>query len=155
MTTQPLEAISEETVSPATSERVTSDVPKTKPATAKHPGRVASGKRLAERNRLAREAKKASRSTKKPPTATTTEANQNTTEQSSNNNNNSTNTGYFILGVGGLIVSAFAVHYQREAIVRTLGQSQKTVESNTVVEENSPPPPPPKPKVKCGIIKIK
>ena len=29
-------------------ERATSDVPKTKPATAKNPGRVASGKRLAE-----------------------------------------------------------------------------------------------------------
>ena len=59
MTTQTLDAIPEETVAPAaTPERVTSDVPKTKPATAKNPGRVASGKRLAERNRLAREAKK-------------------------------------------------------------------------------------------------
>ena len=50
-------AIPEETVALATPERVTSDVPKTKPATAKNSGRVASGKRLAERNRLAREAK--------------------------------------------------------------------------------------------------
>ena len=58
MTTQTLETIPEETVAPATPERVTSEVPKTKPATAKNPGRVASGKRLAERNRLAREAKK-------------------------------------------------------------------------------------------------
>ena len=61
MATQTLEAIPEENVAPAvapaTPERVTSDVPKTKPATAKHPGRVASGKRLAERNRLARAAK--------------------------------------------------------------------------------------------------
>ena len=65
MKAKPLEAIPEETVAPATPERVTSDVPKTKPATAKNPGRVASGKRLAERNRLAREAKKkTSRSTK-------------------------------------------------------------------------------------------
>ena len=56
MTTQTLETIPEETVTPATPERVTSDVPKTKPAN-KKPGRVASGKRLAERNRLAREAK--------------------------------------------------------------------------------------------------
>ena len=57
MTTQTLETIPEETVAPAaTPERVTSEVPKTKPATAKNRGRVASGKRLANRNRLAREA---------------------------------------------------------------------------------------------------
>ena len=128
---------------------------KTKPALPKHPGRVASGKRLAERNRLARAAKKQAEA-QKPPTNTTTEANtsatNNTTEQSSNN---STNTVYLILTVGGLIVSAFGVYYQREAIMRTLGRSQKTqtaaVESNTVENE----PPPPKPKEKCGIIKIK
>ena len=64
MEAKPLEAIPEETVAPATPERVTSDVPKTKPEKAKNPGRVASGKRLAERNRLAREAKKTSRGTK-------------------------------------------------------------------------------------------
>ena len=69
MAAQTLETVPEETVTPAvapaaTPERVTSDVPKTKPATAKNPGRVASGKRLAERNRLAGEAKKTSRSTK-------------------------------------------------------------------------------------------
>ena len=59
MTTQTLETIPEEAVAPATPARVTSE-----PATAKNPGRVASGKRLAERNRLAREAKKkTSRST--------------------------------------------------------------------------------------------
>ena len=62
MTTQTLEAIPEETAAPVaaptTPDRVTSDVPKAKPATAKNPGRVASGRRLAERNRLAREAKK-------------------------------------------------------------------------------------------------
>ena len=68
MATQTLETIPEETVAsavtPLTPERVTSDVSQTKPATAKHPGRVVSGKRLAERNRLARAAKKTSRSTK-------------------------------------------------------------------------------------------
>ena len=66
MEVKPLDASPEETVAPATPERVTSDVPKTKPATAKNPGRVASGKRLAERNRLACEAKKTSRSTETP-----------------------------------------------------------------------------------------
>ena len=49
-----METIPEETT-PKTNTLVTSDVPKTVPA--KNPGRVASGKRLAERNRLAREAK--------------------------------------------------------------------------------------------------
>ena len=144
MTTQTLETIPEETVAPATPERVTSDVPKTKPATTKNPGRVASGKRLAERNRLAREAKKQAEA-QKPPTNTTT----NTTEQSNNNTNttvqssdSSTNTGYFILGIGGLIVSALGVYYQREAIMRTLGRSQNTqtkqsalAESNNIIKE--------------------
>ena len=73
-----------------------------------------------------------------------------------NQANNSTNTVYLILTVGGLIVSAFGVYYQREAIMRTLGRSQKTQttadEYNTVAEDN---PPPPKPTEKCGIIKMK
>ena len=145
MTTQTLETIPEETVAPATPERVTSEVSKTKPATAKNPGRVASGKRLVERNRLAREAKKQAEA-QNPPTNTAT----NTTEQSSNSStntteqssNSSTNTGYFILGIIGLIVSGLGVYYQREAIMRTLRRSQKPkikqpapAESNTVVEE--------------------
>ena len=61
MATPPLETIPEETQTPPNSPtpvRVTADPPKTKPATEKNPGRVASGKRLAERNRLARAAKK-------------------------------------------------------------------------------------------------
>ena len=83
MAAQTLETVPEETgapvTAPATSERVTSDVPKqTKPATAKNPGRVASGKRLAERNRLAREAKKEAES-QKPTTSTTTDSNTITT----------------------------------------------------------------------------
>ena len=157
MAARTLETIPEETVTPATPDLVASDVPKTKPATAKNPGRVASGKRLAERNRLARETKKQAEA-QNPPTNTTTDASanttNNTTEQTSSANS-STNTAYFILGVSGLIVSAFGVYYEREAIMRTLGRSQKTqttaAESNTVEED----PPPPKPKVKCGIIKMK
>ena len=115
----------------------------------KNPGRVASGKRLAERNRLAREATKKAEA-QKPTTNTTTEATNNTTnttEQSSDN------TGYFMLGIGGLIVSGLGVYYQREAIMRTLGKAQKTVESDPVTEDN--PTPPPKPKVQCEIIKMK
>ena len=103
MAAQTLEAIPEETVAPAvappTPERVTSDVPKqTKPAIAKNPGRVASSKRLAERNRLAREAKKQAEA-QKPTTSTTTDSNTsttttNTTEQSRDN------TGYYKLFLG-------------------------------------------------------
>ena len=151
MEAKPLEAIPEETVTPAatpaTPERVTSNVPQTKPATAKHTGWVASGKRLAERNRLARAAKKQAETQKQLTNSTTTEANA--TEPSSNN---STNTVYLILGIGGLVVSAFGVYYQREAIMRTLGRSQKPVEPNPVAEDT---PPPPKPKKQCGIIKMK
>ena len=155
MTTPTLETVPEETVAPvaapaATPERVTSDVPKTKPATAKNPGRVASGRRLAERNRLAREGKKQAEA-QKPTTSTThnTNTSTNTTEQSSDN---TTNTGYLLLGIGGLIVSGLGVYYQREAIMTTLGKAQKPVEPKPVAEET---PPSPKPKAKCGIIKIK
>ena len=51
MTSQPLETIPEEPTPTPAPARVTADPPKTKPA--KNPGRVASGKRLAERNHLA------------------------------------------------------------------------------------------------------
>ena len=125
MTTQTLEAIPQETVTPAVvpaaPERVTSDVPKTKPATAKHPGRVASDKRLAEHNRLARAAKKQAEA-QNPPTNTTEQTSNTTTNTIEQSSNNSTNTVYLILTVGGgLIVSAFGVYYQREAIMRSLG----------------------------------
>ena len=142
MATQTLETVPEETVAPSvtppTPGRVTSDVPKeTKPATAKNPGRVASGRRLAERNRLAREAKKQAEAQK--ATTSTTDNTNTSTEQSSDNN---TNTGYYLLGIGGLIVSGLGVYYQREAIMRTLGRSQKPqtkqpapVESKNIVEE--------------------
>ena len=138
MAAQTLETIPEETV-----ERVTFEVPKTKPATAKNPGRVASGKRLAKLNRLAREAKKQAEAQKPPTnTATNTDATNNTTNTTEQSSNNSTNTGYFILGIGGLIVSGLGVYYQREAIMSTLGRSQKPqikqpapAESNTIVEE--------------------
>ena len=75
----------------------------------------------------------------KPTTSTTIEATDNTTnttEQSSDN------TGYYILDIGGLIVSGLDVYYQREAIMRTLGRSQKPqtnqptpVEFKNIVEE--------------------
>ena len=105
MATQPLETIPEETSVPAqqatTPVRVTADPPKTKPATEKNPGRVASGKRLAERNRLAREAKqKAEAEAAKPA-----QPSGNTPAQSGDTNTeSSTNSLMTILGVGGLFL---------------------------------------------------
>ena len=129
MTSQPLETIPEEPTPTPAPARVTADPPKTKPA--KNPGRVASGKRLAERNRLAREAKKKAESESAKPAATTTEASSidvTTTTANDNNNNSSLSLGA-MLGIGGLIVSAAGLYYQREAIMTRL----------------KPAPPPPEP----------
>ena len=138
--------IPEETAT--TNKNITSDVPKTKPATAKKPGRVASGKRLAEHNHLVHEAQK-------PPT-NSTNLNQ-TTDQTNTSTNMTNNTSaYLILAVGGVIVSALGVYYQREAIMKTLGRSPKTqttqpapAESNTVEEDVVAP------KRKYGIREMK
>ena len=124
MTSQPLETIPEAPTPAPAPARVTADPPKTKPA--KNPGRVASGKRLAERNRLgrealAREALKAEAESAKPA-ATTTEA------SASDSSSSSLSLGA-MLGIGSLIVTAANVYYQREAIMARL----------------KPAPPPPEP----------
>ena len=125
MTSQPLETIPEEpTPTPA---RVTADPPKTKPA--KNPGRVASGKRLAERNRLAREAKKKAEAEAASPAPTTASASDVTTTTANDNNNSSSLSLGAMLGIGGLIVSAAGLYYQCEAIMTRL----------------KPAPPPPEP----------
>ena len=127
MTSQPLETIPEEPTPTPTPARVTADPPKTKPA--KNPGRVASGKRLAERNRLAREAKKKAEAESASPAATTTAASSiDVTTTTANDNSSSLSLGA-MLGIGGLIVSAAGLYYQREAIVTRL----------------KPAPPPPEP----------
>ena len=125
MTSQPLETIPEAPTPTPAPARVTADPPKTKPA--KNPGRVESGKRLAERNRLAREAKKKAEAESAKPAATTTEASasDNTVESSSSS---SLSLGA-VLGIGGLILTAANVYYQREAIMARL----------------KPAPPPPEP----------
>ena len=129
MTSQPLETIPEEptptpTPAPAPA-RVTADPPKTKPA--KNPGRVASGKRLAERNRLAREAKKKAEAEAASPAPTTTAASaSDVTAEVSGDSSLSLGA---MLGIGGLIVSAAGLYYQREAIMTRL----------------KPAPPPPEP----------
>ena len=128
MTSQPLETIPEEPTPTPGPARVTADPPKTKPA--KNPGRVASGKRLAERNRLAREAKKKAEAESANPAATTAEARSiDVTTTTANDNNSSGLSLGAMLGIGGLIVSAAGLYYQREAIMTRL----------------KPAPPPPEP----------
>ena len=110
---QPLETISEEPTPTPAPARVTADPPKTKPA--KNPGRVASGKRLAERNRLAREAKKKAEAGAAGPApsasdVTTTKAND------SSSSSSSLSLGAMI-GIGSLLVSAAGLYYQRESIM--------------------------------------
>ena len=121
MASQPLETIPEEpTPTPnPTPTRVTADPPTTKPA--KNPGRVASGKRLAERNRLAREAKKKEQAASASNTTTTAT----TATASANDTNTDSDSGSSLsigamLGIGGLIVSLLGVYYQREAIMAKL-----------------------------------
>ena len=123
MATPPLETIPEETQTPPNSPnpvRVTANPPKTKPATKKNPGRVASGKRLAERNRLAREAKKKAKAeAAKPASTSATQSEDTNTEAASNSL-------VTILGIGGLVVSALGVYYQREAIMNRLRPAPPT-----------------------------
>ena len=126
MTSQPLETIPEEPTPTPAPARVTADPPKTKPA--KNPGRVASGKRLAERSRLAREAKKKAEAEAASPAPTTTTASASDVNTTTANDNNRLSLGA-MLGIGGLIVSAAGLYYQREAIMTRL----------------KPAPPPPEP----------
>ena len=125
MTSQPLDTIPEEPNPAPTPARVTTDPPKNKPA--KNPGRVESGKRLAERNRLAREAKKKAEAEAASPAATTAAASaSDVTEEVSGGSGLSLGA---VLGIGRLIVSAAGLYYQREAIMTRL----------------KPAPPPPEP----------
>ena len=125
MTSQPLEPIPENPTPTPAPARVTADPPKTKPA--KNPGRVASGKRLAERNRLAREAKKKAEAEAASPAASASDVT--TTTANGNNSSSSSLSLGAMLGIGGLIVSAAGLYYQREAIMTRL----------------KPAPPPPEP----------
>ena len=127
MTSQPLETIPEEPTPTPAPTRVTADPPKTKPA--KNPGRVASGKRLAERNRLAREAQKKAEAESANPAPTTTAASASDVTTTTANDNSSGLSLVAMLGIGGLIISAAGLYYQREAIMTRL----------------KPAPPPPEP----------
>ena len=124
MTSQPLETIPEEPTPTPAPARVTADPPKTKPV--KNPGRVASGKRLAERNRLAREAQKKAEAEAASPAASASAV---TTTTANDNSSSSSLSLGAMLGIGGLIVSAAGLYYQREAIMTRF----------------KPAPPPPEP----------
>ena len=126
MTSQPLETITEDPTPTPAPARVTADPPKTKPA--KNPGRVASGKRLAERNRLAREAKKKAEAEAAKPAASASDVTTTTSNDNSSSSSSSLSLGA-MLGIGGLIVSAAGLYYQREAIMTRF----------------KPAPPPPEP----------
>ena len=129
MTSQPLETIPEAPTPAPAPARVTADPPKTKPA--KNPGRVASGKRLAERNRLAREALARETEAKaKAETASPAASASDVTTTTANDNSSSSSLSLgAVLGIGSLIVGVGSLYYQREAIMARL----------------KPAPPPPEP----------
>ena len=119
MASTPLDTIPEEpTSAPATTPskaptipvRVTAEPPQTKPA--KNAGRVASGKRLAERNRLAREAKKKAQAEAASAASASTSVSESTSASDSGGGLSLST----LLGIGGLIVSIGGLYYQREAI---------------------------------------
>ena len=145
MTSQPLETIPEEPTPTPTPARVTADPPKTKPA--KNPGRVASGKRLAERNRLAREAKKKAEAETASPAASASDV---TTTTANDNSSSSLSLGA-MLGIGGLIVSAAGLYYQREAIMTRLKPAPPPPEP---APSPAPAPAPSRIPVKQGIKKM-
>ena len=134
MTSQPLETITEESTPTPAPARVTADPPKTKPA--KNPGRVASGKRLAERNRLAREAKKKAEAEAASPAASESDV----TTTTADDNSSSLSLGA-ILGIGSLIVGVVGLYFQREAIMARF--------------KSAPPPPAPAPAPAPSRIPVK
>ena len=158
MATPPLETIPEETAAPTPAPapaRVTADPPKTKPATEKNPGRVASGKRLAERNRLAREAKKKAEAEAASATTQTSgsppSGGTNTPAQSGANSISLMT----MLGIGGLIVSAAGVYYQREAIMKSFKSTpQTTTPPEPATTPPTPTPAPSRIPVKRGLRKM-
>ena len=140
MATQLLATIPEEETPPPTPApvRVTADPQKTKPATEKNPGRVASGKRLAERNRLARDAKKKEEAESASATA---QPGGNTPAQAENTNKEESGISLItMLGIGGLLVSALGVYYQREAIMDRFKPAQASAPAPQAAAPDTPAP---------------
>ena len=151
MTSQPLETIPEAPTPAPAPARVTADPPKTKPA--KNPGRVASGKRLAERNRLGREAlaretlkaeaEAKARETLKAEAEAKEAAKPAPTkpEASASDSSSSSLSLGAMLGIGSLIVGVAGLYYQRESIMARL--------------KPAPPPPEPTPAPAPSRIPVK
>ena len=141
MASQPLVTIPEEPTpvptppNSPTPARVTADPPKTQPA--KNPGRVASGKKLAERHRQAwaalrkaeaeaeaeaEAARKAeAEAASKAEAEAASKAEAEAARPAPNTANGSSSLSLVaVLGIGGLIVSMLGVYYQREAIMARL-----------------------------------
>ena len=141
MTSQPLETIPEAPTPAPAPARVTADPPKTKPT--KNPGRVASGKRLAERNRLGREALARETEAKAKAKAKAAEPSPTKTEDSASDvtvDSSSLSLGA-MLGIGSLIVGVAGLYYQRESIMARL--------------KPAPPPPEPAPAPAPSRIPVK
>ena len=141
MTSQPLETIPEAPTPAPAPARVTADPPKTKPA--KNPGRVASGKRLAERNRLAREALARETEAK----AKAAEPAPTKTEDSASDSSSSSLSLGAVLGIGSLIVGVGSLYYQRESIMARLKPAPPQ-------PEPTPEPAPSRIPVKRGLKKM-
>ena len=141
MTSQPLETIPEAPTPAPAPARVTADPPKTKPA--KNPGRVASGKRLAERNRLAREALARETLRAEAETASPAASASDVTTTTANDNSSSSSSLSLgtMLGIGTLIVGVAGLYYEREAIMTRL--------------KPAPPPPEPTPEPAPSRIPVK
>ena len=140
MTSQPLETIPEAPTPAPAPARVTADPPKTKPA--KNPGRVASGKRLAERNRLAREALARETLRAEAETASPAASASDVTTTTANDNSSSSSLSLgTMLGIGTLIVGVAGLYYEREAIMTRL--------------KPAPPPPEPTPEPAPSRIPVK
>ena len=154
MTSQPLETIPEAPTPAPAPARVTADPPKTKPA--KNPGRVASGKKLAERNRLGREAlaretlkAEAEAKAKAKAKAKAAEPSPTKTEDSASDvtvDSSSLSLGA-MLGIGSLIVGVAGLYYQRESIMARLNPAPPP-------PEPAPAPAPSRIPVKRGIKKM-
>ena len=142
MTSQPIETIPEAPTPAPAPARVTADPPKTKPA--KNPGRVASGKRLAERNRLAREALARETLRAEAETASPAASASDVTTTTANDNSSSSSSSLSLgtmLGIGTLIVGVAGLYYEREAIMARL--------------KPAPPPPEPTPEPAPSRIPVK
>ena len=138
METQPEQA--------AANKNITSDVPKTTPKI-KNPGRVASGKRLAELNKQAREARN-----NRPLLPNLRSLIHRKIKKLDSNNSV-----YDILGFGTLIVSGLGVYYQREAILNAIGRNRQQTPTPAPPEPEPEPPvekEPPAPKKNYSIRRM-